>query len=181
MEVKLLKTGLVHIYTGNGKGKTTAAIGLGIRACGSGMKVLMVQFLKSSDTGELNTIKKLEPSFTVRRGYNCKKFAWNMSIDELSEAAKEAKVIFEEIKNIVMKNEYDLIIIDELLGMLSLGFVKETDIIEMINNKSKDVELVITGRDAPEALIQKADYVSEIKAIKHPYEKGISSRKGIEF
>lgn len=175
------KTGLVHIYTGDGKGKTTAAIGLGTRACGRGMKVLMVQFLKSSDTGEINALKKLGPDFTLKRGFNCKKFVWNMTIDELEEAAKEAKVIFEDVKSVVLRDEFDLIILDELLGMLSLGFVNEADIIEMINSKSKDVELVITGRGAPEALIQNADYVSEIKAIKHPYDKGISARKGIEY
>ncbi|HEY5585364.1 MAG TPA: cob(I)yrinic acid a,c-diamide adenosyltransferase [Ruminiclostridium sp.] len=175
------RTGLVHIYTGDGKGKTTAAIGLGIRACGSGLKVLLVQFLKSSDTGELCTIKKLGSAFSVTRGFSCKKFVWNMTPDELTEAAKEANDIFQSIKNEVLKDKYDLIILDELLGVMSIGFLEEADIIELIKSKPKHVELVITGRDAQKGLIQIADYVSEIKAIKHPFDKGISARKGIEF
>jgi len=175
------RLGLVHIYTGNGKGKTTAAIGLGIRACGSGLKVLMVQFLKSSDTCELYSLKKLEPDFSVMRGFNCKKFVWNMTTDESAQAAKEAKDIFDSVKNIVLKDEFGLIILDELLGVLSLGFIDEAAITEMINSKPQDVELVITGRNAPKGLIQIANYVSEIKAIKHPYDKGVSARKGIEF
>jgi len=175
------RLGLVHIYTGNGKGKTTAAIGLGIRACGSGINVLMVQFLKSSDTCELYTLKKLEPQFSVIRGFNCKKFVWNMTADEFTAAAKEANDIFENVKNIVLKGEYDLIILDELLGVLSLGFIDEAAVIDIINCKPKDVELVLTGRDAPKSLIKLADYVSEIQAIKHPYERGVSARRGIEF
>ncbi|MHB8064971.1 MAG: cob(I)yrinic acid a,c-diamide adenosyltransferase [Ruminiclostridium sp.] len=175
------RLGLVHIYTGNGKGKTTAAIGLGIRACGSGIKVLMVQFLKSSDTSELYTLKKLEPQFNVIRSFNCEKFVWKMTPDEFDVAAGEANDIFEDVKKIVLKGEFDLIILDELLGVLSSGFIEEAAIIDIINSKPKNVELVITGRDAPIGLIQLADYVSEIKSIKHPYDKGISARKGIEF
>jgi cob(I)alamin adenosyltransferase len=175
------RLGLVHIYTGNGKGKTTAAIGLGIRACGSGIKVLMVQFLKSSDTSELNTLKKLEPQFNVLRGFNSKKFVWNMTPDEFAAAAKEANTIFENVKNVFLKDEYGLIILDELLGVLSSGFIDEAAIIDLIACKPKEIELVMTGRDAPKGLIEIADYVSEIQAIKHPYDKGVSARRGIEF
>lgn len=175
------KTGLVHIYTGNGKGKTTAAIGLGVRACGNNMKVLMVQFLKSSDTCELHSLKRLEPEFSVTRGFCCKKFVWNMTEQELEEARKEAAQIFLDVKKLVQQNIYDLIILDELLGVLSHGFISEDDIIDMIKSKPEGTELVLTGRNAGERLIEAADYVSEIKAVKHPYEKGISARKGIEF
>lgn len=177
----MCEKGLVHIYTGDGKGKTTAALGLGIRACGSGMKVLMVQFLKSSNTSELNSIKKLEPSFEVNRGFNCKKFIWNMTTEEFTEAAKEVRLIFEDVKNVVLKEQFDLIILDELLGVLSLNLIEEAAIIEMIKSKPNSVELVITGRNAPQGLIEISDYVSEIKAIKHPYDKGVNARKGIEF
>lgn len=173
--------GLVHVYTGNGKGKTTAAMGLGIRACGSGMKVLMVQFLKSSNTSELNLLKKLEPDFSVERGFSCKKFTWDMTPDELVDTKREAKDVLEKVKSIVLKDEFDLIILDEILGTLSMGFISEEDIIDMIKNKPPELELVLTGRDASPDIIQAADYVSEIKAVKHPFEKGISARKGIEF
>ncbi|HEX2926039.1 MAG TPA: cob(I)yrinic acid a,c-diamide adenosyltransferase [Ruminiclostridium sp.] len=175
------KTGLVHIYTGDGKGKTTAAIGLGIRACGNNMKVLMVQFLKSSNTSELCSLKRLEPDFTVKRGFCCRKFVWNMTEQELEEARKEAGEIFLDVKNLIQQDRYDLVILDELLGVISLGFIGENDVIGMIKSKPERTELVLTGRNAGERLIEAADYVSEIKPVKHPYEKGISARKGIEF
>ena len=175
------KTGLVHIYTGDGKGKTTAAVGLGIRAFGSGMTVLLVQFLKSMNTGELEVLKSLGADFTVIRGYNCKKFAWNMTKEELRSAAEEATCIFDEIKDKVMTGKYDLVILDELLGLVSLKFLQLDEILALIENKPAGVELVLTGRDAPAKLIESVDYVSEIRAVKHPYDKGIPARKGIEF
>ena len=175
------KKGLVHIYTGDGKGKTTAAIGLGVRACGSGMKVLLVQFLKSMDTAELKSLKKLEPDFTVMRGFNCKKFAWQMTQEELHNAAQEAADIFGSVKNTVLAGTYDLVIIDELLGVISLNFLESEAVLELINTKPESLELVITGRNAPDSIISAADYVSEIKAVKHPFEQGIPARKGIEF
>lgn len=173
--------GLVHIYTGDGKGKTTAALGLGVRACGSGMKVLMVQFLKSRNTGELCALKRLEPDFTVIRGFNCTKFVWDMTPEEVAQASNEAAEIFENIKRIVSKGEYDLIILDEILGVLSLGFISETAVLELITSKPEPLELILTGRGTSEALINAADYVSSIRAVKHPFEKGIPARKGIEF
>lgn len=177
----MTETGLVHVYTGNGKGKTTAAMGLGIRAYGSGMKVLLIQFLKSGNTSELEVLKKLEPDFSVQRGFNCKKFSWNMSPQELEAASKEASEIFENVKNTAMTGQYDMIILDEILGTLSLGFISEASVIDFIKSKPEKLELVLTGRNAPAGVIQSADYVSEIKAVKHPYEKGIPARKGIEF
>lgn len=175
------RKGLVHIYTGDGKGKTTAAIGLGVRACGDNMKVLMVQFLKSRDTCELHSLKKLEPEFTVLRGFSCKKFVWNMTEEEMEEARKEATEIFLNIKNLVLQNKYDLVILDELIGVLTNGFINEDDVIAMIKDKPQETELVLTGRNAGKRLIEAADYVSDIKAVKHPYQEGISARKGIEF
>lgn len=175
------RKGLVHIYTGDGKGKTTAAIGLGVRACGDNMKVLMVQFLKSRDTCELHSLKKLEPEFTVLRGFSCKKFVWNMTEEEMEEARKEATEIFLNIKNLVLQNKYNLVILDELIGVLTNGFINEDDVIAMIKDKPQETELVLTGRNAGKRLIEAADYVSDIKAVKHPYQEGISARKGIEF
>ncbi len=175
------KKGLVHIYTGDGKGKTTAAIGLGVRACGDTMKVLMVQFLKSRDTCELHSLKKLEPEFTVIRGFSCNKFVRNMTEEEKEAARKEADEIFQNVKNLILQNNYDLVIMDEIIGVLNNGFISEDDIIAMINDKPQETELVLTGRNAGKRLIEAADYVSEIKAVKHPYQKGISARKGIEF
>jgi cob(I)alamin adenosyltransferase len=175
------KTGLVHIYTGDGKGKTTAAVGLGIRACGSGLKVLMVQFLKNMNTGELEIIKKLEPDFKVIRGFTCKKFTWDMTGEELEATAREAAEMFEQIKAIVYTEKYELVILDEILGVVSLNLLPCEKVLDFVKNKPDKVELVLTGRDAHHALVEAADYVSEIKAVKHPFEKGITSRKGIEY
>ncbi len=175
------KTGLVHIYTGDGKGKTTAAIGLGVRACGDNMKVLLVQFLKSRDTCELHSLKKLEPEFTILRGFSCEKFVWNMTEEEIEEARQEASAIFNNVRNLILQNNYSLVILDELIGVLNNGFISEGDVIAMIKDKPQETELVLTGRNAGKRLIEVADYVSEIQALKHPYQKGISARKGIEF
>lgn len=175
------RTGLIHIYTGEGKGKTTAAIGLSIRALGNGMKVLLVQFLKGSDTSELKSLKLFEPDISVMRGFNCKKFVWNMTPEEIQNASTEAASIFAEVKELILKGQYDLVILDELLGILSLKFLEVASVFQLIEDKPKHVELVLTGRCAPQELIDKADYVSEIKAIKHPYDKGVSARRGIEF
>lgn len=177
----MVKTGLVHIYTGDGKGKTTAAVGLAIRAFGSGMKVLVVQFLKSMNTGELKVLKALGDNFTVKRGFNCKKFAWNMTKEELGSAAEEAAHIFQEIKSLVMTGKYELVILDELLGVVGLNFIQLDEVLSLIENKPSHVELVLTGRDAPARLIDSVDYVSEIRAVKHPFDKGIPARRGIEF
>ncbi len=175
------KKGLVHIYTGDGKGKTTAAIGLGVRACGDNMKVLMVQFLKSRDTCELHSLKKLAPEFAVIRGFSCKKFVWNMTEEEKEEARKEASEIFFNVKKLISQNNYGLVIMDELIGVLNNGFINEDDVVDMINDKPQETELVLTGRNAGKRLIEAADYVSEIKAVKHPYQEGVSARKGIEY
>lgn len=175
------KTGLVHIYTGEGKGKTTAAVGLGVRACGSGLKVLLVQFLKGAATGELEAIKKLEPDFQVIRGFTCNKFSWDMTGEEREYTAGEAAEMFEQVKEIVQTGQYELVILDEILGVVSLNFLPWETVLELIKNKPEKVELVMTGRNAHKAFVEAADYVSEIKAVKHPYEKGVTARKGIEY
>ncbi len=175
------KTGLIHIYTGDGKGKTTAALGLGIRACGSGMKVLLVQFLKNIHSSELEIIKKLEPDFEFIRGFSCAKFTWDMNSEELEQSSREAAEMLEQVKATVQKGEYDLVILDEILGVVSVKLLPVEAVLDFLRTKPEKVELVLTGRDAHEDLIKAADYVSEIRAVKHPFEKGITSRKGIEY
>jgi len=175
------KTGLIHIYTGEGKGKTTAALGLGIRACGSGMKVLLVQFLKNIHTGELEIIKRLEPEFKAIRSFSLTKFTWDMSREELEQSSREAAELLNQVKDTILKGEYDLVILDEILGVVSTKLLPVEAVLDIVRNKPDKVELVLTGRDAHEELIKAADYVSEIKAVKHPFEKGIASRKGIEY
>lgn len=173
--------GFIHIYTGDGKGKTTAAIGLGVRACGRGMKVLAVQFLKGAPTGEMYSLKALEPNFILHRGTQTKKFTWEMNEEEKAMTAAEQQSIFEFAVEAANKGECDLLILDEALGAISSGMLDKDSLIEFVRCKPERLELVLTGRGAPGELIGLADYVSEIKAVKHPAEKGINGRKGIEF
>lgn len=174
-------TGLVHIYTGNGKGKTTAAIGLGIRACGNGLKVLMVQFLKGSQTGELAILKKLEPNFKVCRNNEIKGFFWNMSQEQKDKLNEFTDQTFNFVLETTSAEEWDMLILDEVMGSISNGLISVQDIVNFIKNKPNKLEVVLTGRNAPQELIEIANYVSEINPIKHPFSTGIKGRKGIEF
>lgn len=173
--------GLVHIYTGNGKGKTSAAVGLGIRAYGRGFKVLMVQFMKSRETGELITLGKLPSGFEIRRGKEMTKFSWEMDEKEISDMKQAMKELFDKTVESVSNGEFDMLIMDELVGTVSIGLIEAKDVIEFINVKPEKLEIVMTGRNAPKELIDVVDYVSEINAVKHPFKKGIEARKGIEY
>lgn len=179
-DMKVDMRGLVHIYTGNGKGKTTAAVGLGMRAYGRSFKVLMVQFLKGAETGEMNTIAGLHPGFVLHRGKEVKKFTWNMTEEEFKQARDEQQENFKFAVNAAASGEWDLLILDEIMAAISTGMVDLQDVTELIKNRPDRLEVVLTGRNAPEELIELADYVSEIHAVKHPMEKGIPARKGIE-
>jgi cob(I)alamin adenosyltransferase len=173
--------GLIHIYTGDGKGKTTAAVGLGVRACGCGMKVLMVQFLKGMQTGEMNALKSLEPNFVLYRGTELKKFTWQMNESERIQTAAQQKSIFEYAVSSAVSDAWDLLILDEVLGAVGTGMLEKDSLLEFMKNKPNRLELVLTGRGAADELIGLADYVSEIRPVKHPADKGIKGRKGIEY
>ncbi|MGG7160936.1 cob(I)yrinic acid a,c-diamide adenosyltransferase [Clostridium baratii] len=176
-----MELGLIHIYCGDGKGKTTAAMGLGMRAAGRSKKVLLTQFLKSNKTGELNSIEKLSEFFHVVKGVPAKKFVWNMNEEEKLEIKKEHTNRFREVTKKAIEEEYDLLILDEIIATINRDFVMLSEVIDFLKNKPTGLEVVMTGRNPKEELIELADYVSEIKAIKHPYNKGIKSRVGIEI
>jgi cob(I)alamin adenosyltransferase len=173
--------GLVHIYTGSGKGKTTAAIGLGIRTCGYGFKVLMVQFLKGSPTGELESLKKLEPNFMVYRNNDIKGFFWNMNREQKEKVSRFTAETLNYVRNKVAAEDWDMLILDEVLGAISNNLITVREIVDLIKNKPEKLEIILTGRHAPPELLEIADYVSEIIPVKHPLEMGIAARKGIEF
>lgn len=172
--------GLVHIYTGDGKGKTTAAIGLGVRAYGRGFKVLMVQFLKGGETGEMFVIEKLGPRFTLKRGSEFTKFVKNMNAQELEKVGKEQEELFNFSVRSAVSGEWDFVILDEIMAAIFAGMVKVQDVAGLLKNKPEQLELVLTGRNAPVELIELADYVSDIKAVKHPMNKGTTARIGVE-
>lgn len=175
-----MELGLIHIYCGDGKGKTTAAMGLGMRAAGREKKVLLTQFLKSNKTGELKSIEKLSEFYHVLVGRPANKFIWNMNEEEIEELRIEHTERFKTVTKKAVDENYDLLILDEIIATVNNNLVSLEMIVEFLKNKPQGLEVVMTGRDPKEELISLADYVSEIKAIKHPFEKGIPSRVGIE-
>lgn len=176
-----LKEGYVQIYTGDGKGKTTAAIGLGIRAAGNDMIVYMIQFLKSGKSGEIRSINKLEPNFKV---YNFEKergFFWTLNEEEKKELKCEIDEAYKFCIETIKNNRCDILILDEIMGALSNKLLSEQQIIDLIESKPRNMEIIMTGRNVPESVINKADLVTEMKEIKHYFNNGISARLGIEY
>ena len=175
-----MKKGLVHIYTGDGKGKTTSAVGLAVRALGHNLKVCYCYFHKNPEKygyTEINNLKKLGADIV---GYaNSHPFCDDeTSKEELRTACKNG---LHQLENNVQYNQVDLLILDEILISVRDGFLDEELLINFVKNKPKNLELVMTGRGATSALIGLADYVSEVKKVKHPYDQNIESREGIEF
>ncbi|OOO00327.1 MAG: cob(I)yrinic acid a,c-diamide adenosyltransferase [Epulopiscium sp. Nele67-Bin004] len=176
-----MNTGLIQVYCGDGKGKSTAAIGLGIRAIGSGLKVIMIQFLKQDTTGEVKMLKTLEPNFKVFHFEKQHGFVWTLSDEEKAELKKEICMAMKFAKKVMDTGECDVLILDEILGAVETGLVTEAELLDLVENKNEHVELVLTGRKLPDEIKDIADYVSKIEGVKHPYEKGIGARKGIEY
>ena len=173
-----LEKGLVQVYTGNGKGKTTAAFGLALRAIGRGLQVYVIQFIKGGfDYGELYVVDKL-PNLTLKAFGRGKFVTEKPAGKEDVELAEEALALAEEV---VKSGEYDIVILDEINVALNLKLIKTEKVLELIKNKPKHVELVLTGRYAPNEIIEAADLVTEMKEVKHPFNKGFQARKGIEY
>ncbi|WP_315079026.1 cob(I)yrinic acid a,c-diamide adenosyltransferase [uncultured Clostridium sp.] len=176
----MMDLGLIHIYCGNGKGKTTAAMGLGMRAAGRDKKVLLTQFLKDNNTGELISINKIGVNFQIVKGEPVKKFFKFMTEEEQKYTKLEHEKRFKEITLKAIEENFDILILDEIIAATNLDLVPLDIVTDFLKGKPKGLEVVLTGRNPNEKLIELADYVSEIQAIKHPYEKGINSRIGIE-
>lgn len=174
-----LKEGFTHVYTGNGKGKSTAAIGLVVRAAGARLKSYIIQFMKDYNYSELKSLELLHEFIELEKvGKDDFVFRKEEPPQEEIELAANA-LINAQIK--MISGKYDIIVLDEACVAIYFGILKEEQILEFINKKPKEVELVITGRYCPESIIDKADLVTEMKEIKHYYQKGIVSRKGIDF
>jgi cob(I)alamin adenosyltransferase len=173
-----LERGLVQVYTGNGKGKTSAAFGLALRATGRGLKVYIIQFIKGGfDYGELYTVDKL-PNLTLK-AFGRGEFITAKPPDK--EDVRLAEQALQLAKQTVNSGKYDVIILDEVNVALTLKLIDLEEVLKLIQNKPNHVELVLTGRNAPVQVIDASDYVTEMREVKHPYSKGYQSRKGIEY
>ncbi len=175
-----MNNGLIHVYTGEGKGKTTAAIGLCIRAAGAGHRVVFVQFMKGRDTSELNVLKALE-QVTVLRSDRDFGFYSQMSESDKDEITKIHNVLLQKVTDIVNDKMCDVLVLDELTYPYAWNLISQEKVDELIQHKPETLELVITGRDPAPIFIEHADYITEMKAIRHPYDKGVAAREGIEF
>ncbi|NQV08286.1 cob(I)yrinic acid a,c-diamide adenosyltransferase [Candidatus Woesearchaeota archaeon] len=191
--------GLVHVYTGQGKGKTTATLGLAMRALGAGLNVCMIQFMKSADTGELFTVKNHLPEMKIiqfgvealtdkqsrifefengiKKENNSSASFRFMPDDAEKEACRRA---MEYAWNVIRSENYNMLILDEVNCALDKGLIKIDEIMKMVKDHD-NIELVLTGQGAPRELVKVADYFSDIRKIKHPWDKGVKARRGIEY
>jgi cob(I)alamin adenosyltransferase len=169
--------GYIHVYTGNGKGKTTAAFGLALRACGAGLSVFIGQFIKGQTYHENVAAQKYLKNIEVKQyGLGC--FIIKTPTIEDIKAARKG---LEEMKKIILGRKYDVVVMDEVTIALHYKLFAVEELLEVIEKKPRHVELVLTGRYAPPEIIEVADLVTEMKEVKHYYRKGIETRKGIEF
>ena len=172
--------GCVHIYCGDGKGKTSSAVGLAVRASGRGKKVLIVRFLKTEDSGEVEVLRKI-PGITVTPCDRTFGFVFRMNEEQKCEAGAYFQSRCETAVKTAVEDGVDLLVLDEILASCNYGMVREDDVAEFLRNRPAEMEVVLTGRDPSDRLIALADYVSEIKMVKHPYTQGIGAREGIEY
>jgi cob(I)alamin adenosyltransferase len=172
-----MQRGYIQVYTGNGKGKTTAAIGLAIRAAGAGLRVFFCQFLKAQNYSEIISLRRFEDLITVKQFGN-ENFIVKIPTDSDIAQAIEG---FEEALHAIMSGMYDLVILDEINYAINLNLIKLQSVVQLIKNKPVPVEIILTGRNAAKEIIEIADLVSEIKEIKHYYKNGVLARKGIEM
>lgn len=172
-----MRHGLVHIYTGDGKGKTTAAIGLSVRARGAGFRVLFAQFMKGRDTAELAPMRQL--GIEIHRTSELTKFLPAMSEEERHAYSDSQRCSLQYARENAAR--FDLIVLDEIVSAITTDMVELDDVVSFLTEKPKELEVVLTGRDAPEAIRAVADYISTISAEKHPYDAGILARPGIEY
>lgn len=169
--------GLVHIYCGTGKGKTTTAVGLMVRAAGSGKRILFHQFMKDNSSSEIKILSQLD-QIKIVPGPASIKFSFHMSADEKKQARKQNDIALKEI--LTLASDYDMLVLDELIYAIGSGLLDEEIMIDFLRNKPHALEVIMTGQNPSEVLKRYANYISEINKIKHPYDDGIPSRIGIE-
>ena len=168
--------GFVQVYTGDGKGKTTAALGLALRAAGAGLRVYFGQFIKNADYSEIKALARFADCITVRQfGRGC--FLLTEPAPEDRAAARRA---LDAIGLALVSGDYDLVIADEANVAVALGLIEANDLVSLIDLRPEQVELVLTGRGAPDAVLARADLVTEMRCVRHYYDRGVLARQGIE-
>lgn len=176
-----MEKGLVHLYTGDGKGKTTAAVGLAVRAAGAGKKVLFVQFMKGRDTGELHSLAQIG-GIRVLRSSRDFGFYRSMSEEQKRQLTQIHNGLLMEVLSCIREGAADMVVLDEVTYPVKWRLLDEALLREILAGEGGVLpEIVCTGRDAAAFLLERADYVTEMKCIRHPYEKGIAAREGVEF
>ena len=177
----MVEKGLTIVYTGKGKGKTTAALGIALRATGYKKKICMIQFIKGSwHYGEMDSSKRLEPEFemvAIGKGFVGIIDDKSPKIDHENVAKEAIKISNEKIQS----GKYDIVILDEINYAVNLNLISLEDVLDLINSKPQNVDLVLTGNYAKEEVIEAADLVTEMREIKHPFQQGIKAKKGIDF
>lgn len=171
--------GYIHVYCGNGKGKTTTAMGLCTRAAGYGYKVLIYQFMKNNSTNERKILEKV-PNITFVDGLEKEKFSFQMTEEEKVQRKKFYQAQFEKITDMARQEEFDVLFCDELIYTIGAGLFDEDVLVEYLKNKPDTLEVILTGQNPGERIVELADYVSEIRKIKHPFDQGKAARDGIE-
>lgn len=175
----MVTTGLIHIYCGDGKGKTTTGMGLCARAAGYGYKVLIYQFMKDNKTSERKVLEAAE-NITWIDGLEMEKFSFQMTEKEKEERRIFYADQFRKVTREAVEGDYDVLFMDEAVYTIRAGLLEEKLVLDFLEDKPEKLEVILTGRDPSEALLEKADYVSEICMRKHPFQKGIPARPGIE-
>lgn len=175
-----IKQGKVQVYTGDGKGKTTAALGLALRAAGRGLRVYICQFMKGRKTGESIAIERYLSTLITIQKCGGKKFIIDRENPPLEEISR-AKEGLLKAKEALVSGGYDIVILDEVNVAIYFNLLKEKDVLELIREKPEDVELILTGRNAPRSIIEASDLVTEMKEVKHYYKNGVPAREGIEY
>lgn len=176
-----MQTGLIHIYHGDGKGKTTAAVGLAVRAAGAGMQVCFTQFMKTGTSSELRILQSIKNMelITVINSYG---FTWKMTLEDKVHLKEDNNRVLDELIDATRKSRYQVLILDELLSAYQNELLDRQKIITLMElAKEHTTELVLTGRNPAQEILDRADYITEMVCIRHPYEKGINARTGIEF